>query len=301
MNCPKCGKELLNVNGKYICVDCGIEVPESGTAGSQIAEQPTPASLTGNEQAKQVEKRPETTGQPAEETPPAEPQPTEPMASVEKAPDQAADSSQSGPSSVDSSVPIADLQAGEKEEPNQEKPLAEQPRPEALTQSEETEVPASKDESNLAVEPVPVSIEVKPASETVQLEQQESEPVQEETSQNQEAGIPEVKSEPEPPDPFEAAEQSSPTPFQPETAPVDAIRETTPTPDQPSPVQADPTIFQDPMYDMKDTTARQPLDQSAPAASLQDGTKKLKIIVIAGIAVAVILAIGGIIAYLLLT
>jgi len=32
MNCPKCGKELLNVNGKYVCVDCGIEVPEGTNA-----------------------------------------------------------------------------------------------------------------------------------------------------------------------------------------------------------------------------------------------------------------------------
>jgi hypothetical protein len=57
------------------------------------------------------------------------------------------------------------------------------------------------------------------------------------------------------------------------------------------------------MYDMNDTAARQPLDQSAPApaAPPQDSTKKLKIILIAGIAVAVILTIGGIIAYFLLT
>lgn len=32
MNCPKCGEELLNVNGKYLCSKCGIEVPESQAA-----------------------------------------------------------------------------------------------------------------------------------------------------------------------------------------------------------------------------------------------------------------------------
>ncbi|MDD3481080.1 MAG: hypothetical protein PHW75_02565 [Patescibacteria group bacterium] len=36
MKCPNCGKEALFVNGKYVCVDCGIEIsPEEQAAQSQ--------------------------------------------------------------------------------------------------------------------------------------------------------------------------------------------------------------------------------------------------------------------------
>lgn len=34
MQCPNCGKEALNVNGKYVCLDCGIEVASPGAASN---------------------------------------------------------------------------------------------------------------------------------------------------------------------------------------------------------------------------------------------------------------------------
>ncbi len=37
MNCPKCGEELLNVNGKYVCAKCGIEVPEDQATNGPVA------------------------------------------------------------------------------------------------------------------------------------------------------------------------------------------------------------------------------------------------------------------------
>lgn len=30
MQCPNCGKEALNVNGRYVCLDCGIEITPNG-------------------------------------------------------------------------------------------------------------------------------------------------------------------------------------------------------------------------------------------------------------------------------
>ncbi len=30
MQCPNCGKEALNVNGRYVCLDCGIEIAPNG-------------------------------------------------------------------------------------------------------------------------------------------------------------------------------------------------------------------------------------------------------------------------------
>lgn len=32
MQCPNCGKEALNVNGRYVCLDCGIEIATNGAA-----------------------------------------------------------------------------------------------------------------------------------------------------------------------------------------------------------------------------------------------------------------------------
>lgn len=31
MQCPNCGKEALNVNGRYVCLDCGIEIAPNGS------------------------------------------------------------------------------------------------------------------------------------------------------------------------------------------------------------------------------------------------------------------------------
>ena len=40
MNCPKCGEELLNVKGKYICFNCGVEVPDDqAISGQPVTEQ----------------------------------------------------------------------------------------------------------------------------------------------------------------------------------------------------------------------------------------------------------------------
>lgn len=40
MQCPNCGKEALNVNGKYVCLDCGIEVTSPADAQVTPAEAP---------------------------------------------------------------------------------------------------------------------------------------------------------------------------------------------------------------------------------------------------------------------
>lgn len=35
MQCPNCGKEALNVNGRYVCLDCGVEIsPEAATTNT---------------------------------------------------------------------------------------------------------------------------------------------------------------------------------------------------------------------------------------------------------------------------
>lgn len=40
MKCPNCGKEAIFVNGKYVCLDCGIEIsPEQQAAQNMAAEQ----------------------------------------------------------------------------------------------------------------------------------------------------------------------------------------------------------------------------------------------------------------------
>lgn len=40
MQCPNCGKEALNVNGKYVCLDCGIEVASPSDTGLAPVETP---------------------------------------------------------------------------------------------------------------------------------------------------------------------------------------------------------------------------------------------------------------------
>lgn len=32
MQCPNCGKEAINVNGKFVCLDCGVEINPAGSA-----------------------------------------------------------------------------------------------------------------------------------------------------------------------------------------------------------------------------------------------------------------------------
>jgi hypothetical protein len=44
MQCPTCGKEAINVNGRYVCLDCGVEIsPDGTTAGGTPAANDAPA------------------------------------------------------------------------------------------------------------------------------------------------------------------------------------------------------------------------------------------------------------------
>lgn len=40
MQCPNCGKEAINVNGKFVCLDCGIEITPASASPSVPAEPP---------------------------------------------------------------------------------------------------------------------------------------------------------------------------------------------------------------------------------------------------------------------
>lgn len=42
MQCPNCGKEALNVNGRFVCLDCGVEISTTGTPIVQTQTNPTP-------------------------------------------------------------------------------------------------------------------------------------------------------------------------------------------------------------------------------------------------------------------
>jgi hypothetical protein len=72
----------------------------------------------------------------------------------------------------------------------------------------------------------------------------------------------------------------------------------TPPPQAP-PVQADPAIFQDPMYDSAGSGQGVPVPTEVEADEKE--SKKVTIILVIGILIAVLLAVGGFIAYKILT
>ncbi len=37
MKCPNCGKEAINVNGKYVCLDCGVEITSTGSNSQAVS------------------------------------------------------------------------------------------------------------------------------------------------------------------------------------------------------------------------------------------------------------------------
>ncbi|MEI7690040.1 MAG: hypothetical protein WCI63_00160 [bacterium] len=124
MNCPKCGEELLNVNGKYLCSKCGIEVPEDQAVSGQPTVEPVVVEST-------------------EVTEVASPGAEENITPTPSAPNLAEpeiESNSSIPETVDISQPIVEAEVSQPAQPN---PVSKMVQPE-MESKEILNVPVEK-------------------------------------------------------------------------------------------------------------------------------------------------------------
>lgn len=303
MNCPKCGKELLNVNGKYVCVDCGIEVPEGEASTPQsLPEQaspeatPTPEVATTDPVTSSAQTE-TPVGNTASSVPSINDVPIEKPAETEVPEPEVA--------TLDTSVPISEMQP---KSPNAEATVSEL-APSTAENSEENQVAPSVQPTealpvNDSIAAPAVDAPIPPVTANIETPSAETGPVVPESS-----GL-DLKQESAPVDPFDQVNNTEmPLNQSGSTASVDTIQ---PSQTPVAPSQPDPAIFQDPMYD--NTSPDQQLPPSTPSSPTSfnqqpqasvtppaDNTKKLKIVLFVGIVAAVLLLIGGFIAYLLLT
>jgi uncharacterized Zn finger protein (UPF0148 family) len=318
MNCPKCNKELLNVNGKYVCVDCGIEVPEAenslqGTPDTK-SEQSVPAvdaALEEEADKSETTDVPKTEESPSSEKDEAETTTADEFPETPPAPQN--DLMPIKPEAYES-VPVSDLEGGTKPsfppEPvvPENQPVADEVKP-IVTEDLPSDVPKMEEPLAPSSPDLPTEAPVYPQEPAQEPVSQEPDPVT--APENEIAGPikPIEISMDNPAEPADLFEKKGKNDFQPEqstfnsSSPLDQSA----IPQMPSavPIPPDPaTIFQDPMYDKNSAppVPSSPISQTSTASmDPEDSDKKLKIILIAGITVAVLLLIGGIVAYIWLT
>ena len=321
MNCPKCGKELLNVNGKYLCVDCGIEVPEA--ENSLLKDQTTNAGAT-DESKPPLED--ETISPDASEVaevastlpdlPPLQQESTTPPIADEGSelsinipelpPEPLQNDLKANDKPIDDSVPISDLVGVNSpivppKENLPPAPIGDIPvYPPPVEDLPKIDLPEIAESAAPKEYPVAYPNEVNQSAVNQGLG--DIFPADEVANQPQQPAI-ETNSFTEPADLFEKKEASNfsaeQTAFNPIPAPP-AVLSTQAFNQNPTDSAA---IFQDPMYDNNSTTASiQPVNHIVPAAAnLEDDDRKLKIILIVGIVGAILLLIAGIVAYIMLT
>lgn len=372
MNCPKCNKELMNINGKYVCVDCGIEVPETEAVKPQ---EPVQSSTASRQPVDSVGDKTELPQGPSKE--PAGSLPDEPtiatMTSTSPPETEAVkDSPISTPSIPPTEVPVSSLEeqniqvgsdenqaALPKEEPiletimpdNESKQSQDEPTvnvdttpavPEtALPIQEVPQIPVEttnqsteKSINQLVESPVvplggpepSVAATTEPESTIPEIDATSNLPKLPEQAINQAPVSPSESaniSEAPPIDPFDAVEATpsvmptqnpapSPTPTTLPPTSGNGIVDTVLPPQSASAPSLDPSILQDPMYDESvgtnppsstgnmfgDTAVGQ---TGSASMEVIDDSGKLKIMLFVGIGLAILLLIGGIVAYVLLT
>jgi hypothetical protein len=306
MNCPKCGKELINVNGKYVCVDCGIEVPENEAtqnSGTGVPTEPTPV------ETKPVDVTPAPL--PVESVDPVPSQSTPPAETGE--PKIADMTSEENPVSIepmvatlDTSMPISEIQPKDvSPAPEMPSPVSEITEPTSTPPGESVSIPVTKLSDNAhtvpPVDTIATSAETPVVPEPMQPVEPEVAPTQESVPAPASVAV----------DPFDQAEKTVSPISQGTISPTEPMQ-TTPSMNPVPPIQPDPAIFQDPMYDNNPTETTQVPDttpfgqvsqQTAQVQNAQPGddTKKLKIILFLGIGLAVVLLVCGVAAFFLLT
>jgi hypothetical protein len=335
MQCPKCNKELMNINGRYICVECGTQVAES-----EVVDNPNDLSL------------PETTTPSGGEVPTAvQNLPVENEAEIQvDLPGEAPVSVQQPTEMVDT-VPTP--------EPIEEAPAM----PNIVPEAEVNEEPSIAEMVNVEVEPtvseeavpdLPVPEQAEPVTEPVQpVAEQYQEPDSEVQGQAQPQEIPmsepaeiptiepvaagatpqetaepimpsvETESAPQPTDTvvFEnvPAETESPTaavpaPEQPAAeTPVDFSKDAPVDPFEvagstESTHTQDPNLYQNPIFDQQEAEpsvqeSNEVSNQSAAPVlpNIPPDNKKLLMLLIAGGVTALLLTAGGAYAYRTLT
>ena len=329
MNCPKCGKELLNVNGKYLCVDCGIEVPETennlsnaqATNGetvddkelslddeaispdaSEVAEVAEVASLSPTE----IPSLPDSINIPTtDESPRGKADETIDLPELPQELPQSNPMANAKP--VDGSALISDLEGGSQPAVPLKEALPTMPIEEAaadtpqagdLSMVDPPEIP----EPSVAKDyPVAYPMESNQEAAT-QREKEVPFIIDEKANPAGQLGV-ETNNLTEPADLFEKKDPENlgaepegfnSVPPPPTLPPMHSFSQNTTDP---------AAIFQDPMYDNNSSSVpAQPVNHIVPAAvDPDDDDRKLKIILIVGIVGAVLLLIAGIIAYSVLT
>jgi DNA polymerase-3 subunit gamma/tau len=177
VQCPNCGKEAINVNGKYVCLDCGVEITAAPTTPTPtISNHDMPAGSPATEPAVPVvdpvavATAPEPPTDPVVTTEPAVSEPT-PAPAISTEPDQV--------STIDLNIPQAETSTEPAVTPPLEIPVEDKiPEPTlVVTEAPPVEEPAPAPEP--AYEATSGNIKTEPEEVTEKSPETEPAPTEE--------------------------------------------------------------------------------------------------------------------------